>query len=161
MTGVTARARTLYICQCYSLSSFHPLLPTLCPQVRSLRLHLCRMLPGCPADRGSQIALPPAGCGVAFIISSCKFWPRHQRGLADLPVAEARNLGFSHSSPFPSHTVFIFQGILVQTQPSDPSRTSSPSWLALPAESLQHPPSAPVLSPSVINPAARGILYKN
>jgi len=29
-----------YICQCYSLSSSHPLLPLLCPQVGSLRLCL-------------------------------------------------------------------------------------------------------------------------
>ena len=33
--------RVMYIFQCYSLHSSHPLLPALCPQVYSLCLHLC------------------------------------------------------------------------------------------------------------------------
>ena len=36
-----------YVCQCYSLNSFHPLLPPLCPQVCSLCLHLY----SCPENR--------------------------------------------------------------------------------------------------------------
>ena len=35
-----------YICWCYSLSSYHPFLLPLCPQVHSLCLHLC----SCPAN---------------------------------------------------------------------------------------------------------------
>ena len=36
-----------YVCQCYSPNASHPLLPPLCPQVCSLRLHLY----SCPANR--------------------------------------------------------------------------------------------------------------
>ena len=37
----------VYICQCYSLSVSHPLLPPMCPQVCSLYLHLY----SCPTNR--------------------------------------------------------------------------------------------------------------
>ena len=37
----------VYICQCYSLSSSHPLLPLLCPHTHSPCLHLY----SCPANR--------------------------------------------------------------------------------------------------------------
>ena len=39
-----------YICQCYSLNSSSPLLPQLCPQVRSL----CLCLYSCPANKVHQ-----------------------------------------------------------------------------------------------------------
>jgi len=46
-TGYQILHMVMYRFQCYSLNSFHPLLPQLCPQVCSL----CLRLHCCPADR--------------------------------------------------------------------------------------------------------------
>ena len=100
----------VYICQCYSLSSSHPLLPLLCPEVHSLYLHLY----SCPANRFTSTIYLDTICMCSVQFSSvaqscptlCDPMNRSTPGLPvhhHLPEFTQTHIHRVHDSIQPSH----------------------------------------------------------